>query len=413
MSFWDKLWDLMGMFTVNKIMRQDEERIKGGAKITPSFLSLVKERIEKNAQTQNPLPTEEKSVEWGMRFQGQVEEMEIMKALAEFLYHPYLQIPSFADLGSTGVNTEYGKFKNTIGYTYLLNFIKKYGENYHKEDLVKLKQLINSKGFNFTEDALEKLINDEKKEQDYIAFKQRILESHPISLQDYFSIFSNIFNSDIAFFEKHKSADYIKAEKCNDTLLMRFKNGDLIPTEELVKKVFNMATKLYFLKKLLAESKVELKFGDCNLCNDKELFRIIMETKEKVEFDKFEKSLMTGFSITDIDTMEGHEFERFLKTLFEEMSYSVEQTKLTGDQGADLVINKLGEKTVVQAKRSNSKIGNNAIQEVVASISHYKVDKGMVVTNNFFTPSAIELAKSNKITLLDRKELDRYIKEYL
>ena len=29
MSFWDKLWDLMGMFTVNEMMRQDEERIKG------------------------------------------------------------------------------------------------------------------------------------------------------------------------------------------------------------------------------------------------------------------------------------------------------------------------------------------------------------------------------------------------
>lgn len=413
MSFWDKLWDLMGMFTVNEMMRQDEKGTKGRTKTSPSFLSLIRERIEKNVQTQNLLPTEEKSVEWGMRFQGHVEEMEIMKALAESLYHPYLQIPSFTDLGSIGVNAEYGKFKNTIGYTYLLNFIKKYGENYHKDDLVKLKQLINTKGFNFNEDTLDKLINDEKKEQDYVAFKQTVLELHPISLQDYFNIFSKVCNSDIAFFEKHKSTDYIKAEKCNDTLLMRFKNGDLIPTEGLVKRVFDISTKLYFLKKLLNENKIELKLEDGRSIDDKELFRIIMETKEKIEFDNFEKSLMTGFSIADVDTMEGHEFERFLKTLFEKMSYSVEHTKLTGDQGADLVISKLGEKTVVQAKRSSGKVGNNAIQEVVASASHYKVDKGMVVTNNFFTPSAIELAKSNKVILVDRKELDRYIKEYL
>jgi len=30
MSFWDKLCDLMGMFTVDEMMRQDGERIKGG-----------------------------------------------------------------------------------------------------------------------------------------------------------------------------------------------------------------------------------------------------------------------------------------------------------------------------------------------------------------------------------------------
>ena len=68
---------------------------------------------------------------------------------------------------------------------------------------------------------------------------------------------------------------------------------------------------------------------------------------------------------------------------------------------------------VVQAKRSNDKIGNNAIQEVVASISYYKAQRGMVVTNNEFTPAAVDLAKSNKITLVDRSELDRLIKEYL
>lgn len=386
MSLLDKLWGLMGM--------------------------LGRETIEKNAQTHVPLHAEEKSVELGLYFHGQAEEMEIMKALAEFLYHPYLNIPSFTGLGPTVADAEYAKFKNTIGYTYLLNFIRKYGENYHNEDLFKLKQLINSKGFNFNEDALKKLIDGEKKDQDYCAYKHATLELHPISLQDYFKIFSKIFNSDIAFFEKHKSAEYINAEKFNNIFSMRFANGDLISIEVLTKKVFDMATKLYFLKKLLSENNVELKLGS-ELINDKELFRILLETKSRVELEGFEKSLMSGFSIVDVDTMEGHAFERFLKILFEKMSYDVEQTKLTGDQGADLVISKFGERMVVQAKRSNGKVGNSAIQEVAASISHYKVDKGMVVTNNFFTSSAIELAQSNKVVLVDREKLINYIKEYL
>ncbi|MCK4917680.1 MAG: restriction endonuclease [Candidatus Omnitrophica bacterium] len=110
--------------------------------------------------------------------------------------------------------------------------------------------------------------------------------------------------------------------------------------------------------------------------------------------------------------MSGYEFEAFLKTLFKKMGYSVEQTKLSGDQGADLIVNKLGETLVIQAKRSNSKIGNKAIQEVVASINHYNAQRGMVITNNEFTPAAIELAHSNKIELVDRIELKNLFKEY-
>jgi HJR/Mrr/RecB family endonuclease len=51
------------------------------------------------------------------------------------------------------------------------------------------------------------------------------------------------------------------------------------------------------------------------------------------------------------------------------MGYRVEQTKLSGDQGADLVVIKLGEKTVIQAKRYGGKIGNSAVQEIMAAIT--------------------------------------------
>jgi len=119
------------------------------------------------------------------------------------------------------------------------------------------------------------------------------------------------------------------------------------------------------------------------------------------------------YSIKDVDVMNGFEFEGFLNILFKKMGYEVTQTKLSGDQGADLIVSKLGETTVIQAKRSNGKISNNAIQEVSASIKHYKAQKGMVITNNYFTPSAIELAKSNSIILVDRHKLTDLIKEYL
>lgn len=50
----------------------------------------------------------------------------------------------------------------------------------------------------------------------------------------------------------------------------------------------------------------------------------------------------------------------------------------------------------------------------MAGIAHYRLDKGIVVTNNYFTSSAVELAGSNGIVLWDRsilKEKSRNITE--
>ena len=99
----------------------------------------------------------------------------------------------------------------------------------------------------------------------------------------------------------------------------------------------------------------------------------------------------------------------FLSDLYNKMGYEVEPTKLSGDQGADVVVIKFGEKTVIQAKRYGGTVGNKAVQEIIAAISLYKAQKGIVITNNYFTKSAVELAEANKIELIDRdglKEID-------
>jgi restriction system protein len=96
------------------------------------------------------------------------------------------------------------------------------------------------------------------------------------------------------------------------------------------------------------------------------------------------------------------------------MNYSIiKHTKLSNDQGADLVVEKAGIKYVIQAKRYTGNVGNDAIQQIVASINHYKADKGVVVTNSTYTNSAIALAKSNKIELLDRSKLKEMIEDYM
>ena len=68
-------------------------------------------------------------------------------------------------------------------------------------------------------------------------------------------------------------------------------------------------------------------------------------------------------------------------------------------------------KYVVQAKRWNQKIGVKAIQEIVAAIKHYKADKGMVITNNYFTKNAENLARTNEVELWDRNKLISFMSQ--
>ncbi|MGB9938221.1 restriction endonuclease [Methanosarcina sp.] len=79
-------------------------------------------------------------------------------------------------------------------------------------------------------------------------------------------------------------------------------------------------------------------------------------------------------------------------------------------RSADLVLtSNEGIRTAVQVKRYSSKVSNGAVQEVVAAKGLYKCTQGMVVTNNYFTDCAKQLAKANGIELIDRNELRKLI----
>ncbi len=95
--------------------------------------------------------------------------------------------------------------------------------------------------------------------------------------------------------------------------------------------------------------------------------------------------------------MTGEDFEIVLKLLYEQLGYDVSMTKTTGDQGADLIMEKNGTKVVVQAKYYSSPVRNSAVQEVVGALKYYGAQKAIVVTNNTYTNVAIELAKYNNV----------------
>jgi restriction system protein len=99
--------------------------------------------------------------------------------------------------------------------------------------------------------------------------------------------------------------------------------------------------------------------------------------------------------------MDGVEFEKYLKTVYEGLGYNVTLTPQTNDKGADLIIEKNSERVAIQAKRYQKNVGTRAIQEIVAAVNYYRASKGVVITNTGFTKSAIQLAKVNNIELMD------------
>jgi restriction system protein len=121
-------------------------------------------------------------------------------------------------------------------------------------------------------------------------------------------------------------------------------------------------------------------------------------------YRKHKKKLMES-GIDLIDEMSGTVFEELLMEHFKKLGYRAKMTAKTADYGADLILEKDDEKIVVQAKRWKQNVGVPAIQQVVAAIKHYQADKGMVISNSYFTPNAERLARSNNIELWDRDKL--------
>ena len=117
-------------------------------------------------------------------------------------------------------------------------------------------------------------------------------------------------------------------------------------------------------------------------------------------------------SSSDIDNMTGSQFEYFIASLFKKMGYKTYVTKSSGDQGVDIIAQNNVFKIAIQTKCYHNRVGNKAIQEVTAGMRYYGCNKGMVITNSYFTNSAIELANANDIELWDRHTLEEKIKRY-
>ncbi len=134
------------------------------------------------------------------------------------------------------------------------------------------------------------------------------------------------------------------------------------------------------------------------------IFLLVSSIAEMKNEKEYEEKLSKS-NIDEVDKMQGYEFEIFLKTLFEKLGYSAEVTKKSGDYGADIILYRNNATIVVQAKRYEKHVGVKAVQEIYSSKNYYCANEAWVVTNNYFTRQAKELANNNGVRLINREEL--------
>lgn len=108
-----------------------------------------------------------------------------------------------------------------------------------------------------------------------------------------------------------------------------------------------------------------------------------------------------------MDEMEGHDFEYYCADILKAQGFiEVEVTKGSGDFGADILAEKDGVTYAIQCKCYDKPIGVKAVQEVYAGRDYYDRMVGVVMTNQYFTQPAVELAQKLKIMLWDRGYID-------
>jgi restriction system protein len=102
------------------------------------------------------------------------------------------------------------------------------------------------------------------------------------------------------------------------------------------------------------------------------------------------------------------DFEQWCAARLARLGWRTRTVGGSGDQGADVIAERGGQRAVIQCKLYQSPVGNKAVQEAYAAMTHYSADVAAVITSSGFTPSARRLSATTGVVLLLHSEVDRF-----
>ena len=103
------------------------------------------------------------------------------------------------------------------------------------------------------------------------------------------------------------------------------------------------------------------------------------------------------------------QYEKRIANKLQTLGFDARTTKVSGDQGADILATKNNVSFAIQCKKYSKPVGNKAVQEVNAGRMFYGQDYGVVVSNADFTQAARRAANACGIILLNDNQWDHLL----
>lgn len=120
---------------------------------------------------------------------------------------------------------------------------------------------------------------------------------------------------------------------------------------------------------------------------------------------RFVRNMVMNLKLSDVDTMDGLEFEKYIANSLKKQGYSNATLTEQYDYGVDIIANKDGVRWGIQVKRYSGLVKAEAVRQVVTGLKVYGCNRAMVITNSVFSRVAVKLADSNECILIDRNGL--------
>ena len=104
-------------------------------------------------------------------------------------------------------------------------------------------------------------------------------------------------------------------------------------------------------------------------------------------------------------SLNGYEFEESVGQIYSKHGFNVRQTKLSGDGGLDLILEKDKEKTGVQCKAHKKAVGPSVARDLYGTIQHFGYNRGILVSLNGFTKGVYTFVQGKNIELVTVHDL--------
>jgi restriction system protein len=139
----------------------------------------------------------------------------------------------------------------------------------------------------------------------------------------------------------------------------------------------------------------------------------VHEERERVERQRA-LARRADLKLAQLTSLTPEGFEEFVAELFEAMGYEVDRVGGSGDEGADLKLQREGLRAVVQCKYlAKSVVGSPDLQKFLGTIHHTSSHKGFFVTTSTFSLAAERFTTEHPIELIDGPRLVELLHQVL